>query len=72
MTVLAVKGDPVQPSASQQLPAAKGAGGGGEAFKSAALVQPHVVHSPSRVGLHCSSDSLLYGRVYTSVRTCLF
>ena len=42
MTVWDIKSDPFQPSASQQLPAAKGAGGRGEAFKSAVLVQPYV------------------------------
>jgi len=33
MTGLGIKSDPVPQSTSQQLPAAKGAGGRGEAFK---------------------------------------
>ena len=40
MAVLAVKSDTVQQSTSHQFPAAKGAGGRGEALKSAALVRP--------------------------------
>jgi len=36
MIVLSRKSDPFQQSTSQQFPAAKGAGGRGEAFKSAA------------------------------------
>ena len=73
MTVWAVKSDPIQQSTSHQFPAAKGAGGRGEALKSAALVQPLRCTAHGVSGYSCvhpsSTDPCATLRGHSSVKT---